>query len=302
MKHGGIFLKTVIYADILTAINLIINYLLLRASAAVCGCDYKVWRLLASAAIGGAYSMIIFVDNLHTAVSLLLKITVLALMVFVAFGAKSIKSYLKCCAAFFLSNFVFAGIMMALSIAIMPHSSVYKNGIAYFDIDILTLTLGAVTCYLILTIITKFVKSRTPQKSIFPIRIFYNSHSVEGKALFDSGNALCDCFSGKPVVIAEKENINSLIEKDLSEMKNFRLIPFTTIKNGGALPAFMADRVEIMCSGKWLSAEEIYIAVTEKKIVSGEYFALLGTPFFDFIDNKIKGGFAGRVSRTHRKN
>ena len=54
----------------------------------------------------------------------------------------------------------------------------------------------------------------------------------------------------------------------------------------------MADRVEIMCAGKWMSVDEVYIAVTEKKIVSGEYFALLGTPFFDLIDNKIKGGFA----------
>ena len=271
---------------------MIITYLLLRASAAVCGCEYKIWRLLASAAIGGAYSMIIFVDNLHAAVSFLIKTAVLALMVFVAFGAKSIKAFIKCCAAFFLSNFVFAGTMMALSIAIMPDFSIYKNGIAYFDIDILTLTLGAVTCYLILTIIAKFIKSRTPQKSIFPIRIVYNGNSVEGKALFDSGNALYDCFSGKPVVIAEKDNIKTVIEKELSEMRNFRLIPFTTIKSGGALPAFMADRVEIMCSGKWLSADEIYIAVTEKKIVSGEYFALLGTPFFDYIDNKAKGGFA----------
>ncbi|MDY6016534.1 MAG: sigma-E processing peptidase SpoIIGA [Oscillospiraceae bacterium] len=280
------------YADILIAINLIITYLLLRASAAVCGCEYKIWRLLASAAIGGVYSMIIFVDNLHAAVSFLIKTAVLALMVFVAFGAKSIKAFIKCCAAFFLSNFVFAGTMMALSIAIMPDFSIYKNGIAYFDIDILTLTLGAVTCYLILTIIAKFIKSRTPQKSIFPIKIVYNGNSVEGKALFDSGNALYDCFSGKPVVIAEKDNIKSVFEKELSEMRNFRLIPFTTIKSGGALPAFMADRVEIMCSGKWLSADEIYIAVTEKKIVSGEYFALLGTPFFDYIDNKAKGGFA----------
>ena len=271
---------------------MIITYLLLRASAAVCGCEYKIWRLLASATIGGAYSMIIFVDNLHAAVSFLIKTAVLALMVFVAFGAKSIKAFIKCCAAFFLSNFVFAGTMMALSIAIMPDFSIYKNGIAYFDIDILTLTLGAVTCYLILTIIAKFIKSRTPQKSIFPIKIVYNGNSVEGKALFDSGNALYDCFSGKPVVIAEKDNIKSVFEKELSEMRNFRLIPFTTIKNGGALPAFMADRVEIMCSGKWLSADEIYIAVTEKKIVSGEYFALLGTPFFDYIDNKAKGGFA----------
>ncbi len=73
-------------------------------------------------------------------------------------------------------------------------------------------------------------------------------------------------------------------------MKNFRLIPFTTIKNGGALPAFLADKAAVMDKGKWIEADNVYIAVTEKKIISGGYSALLGTPFFDAIEPQIKGG------------
>lgn len=216
-------------------------------------------------------------------------------MVIIAFGAKSVKAFFKCCAAFFLSNFAFAGIMLALNITVMPNAAIYKNGIVYFDIDIFTLTVSAVACYAILNLISRFSKSKAPQKSIYPIRITYGKNSVEGKALFDSGNSLCDCFSGKPAIIAEKDFIKNLYGYDeLTELKNFRLIPFTTIQSGGALPAFMADKTEIMTEGTWLEAKDIYIAITEKKIVSGGYSALIGTPLFDAIENQIKGGISAK--------
>ncbi len=284
-------LKTVIYADILVVINIIVNYLLLRASAAISGCEFKAMRFLASSVAGGLFSLIIFIENIPPLVNTIIKTLFLMMMVYIAFGSKSIKAFIKCCGAFFLSNVAFAGIMLVLSIAVLPNSAIYKNGIVYFDIDILTLTLSSVFCYAVLSIISRFTKSKTPAKSIYNIRISYAENTVDGKALFDSGNSLCDCFSGKPVIIAEKNFINKLlINKELTDMKNFRLIPYSTIQGGGALPAFSADKIEILINGNWIEANEIFIAITEKKIVSGGYSALLGTPFFDAISNQIKGG------------
>lgn len=294
VEHGVINLNTVIYADILIVINIIINYLLLRASSAVTGCEFKALRFLIASAIGGLFSLIIFVENIPVLVNIVMKTAFLLLMVFVAFGAKSLKAFLKCCAAFFLSNFAFAGIMLALNLTLIPYSAIYKNGIVYFDIDILTLTVAAIICYVTLSLISRFTKSKVPPKSIYPIKITYGETTVEGKALFDSGNSLCDCFSGKPAIIAEKDFINTLCPNDITCMKNFRLIPFTTIKSNGALPAFMADKTEIMAEGKWIGCSDIYIAVTEKKIVSGGYSALIGTPFFDTIANKTKGGITAK--------
>ena len=80
-------------------------------------------------------------------------------------------------------------------------------------------------------------------------------------------------------------------------MKNFRLIPFSTIKDGGALPAFMADEVEIEINEFHAFAKEIYIAVTDKKIVSGGYSALLGVPVFDAVEYSIKRGSAAERGR-----
>ncbi len=288
-------LKTVIYADILIAINIIVNYLLLRASAAITGSQFNPVRFLLAAGAGGFFSLMIFVENINIFLNIAIKTVFLGLMVFIAYGAKSIKSFLKCCGAFFLANFAFAGIMLGISVAVAPNATIYKNGVVYFDINIFTLTVTSVICYAVLNLISRFSKSKAPQKSIYSLRITYGERTVEGKALLDTGNTLCDCFSGKPAIITERDFIADLCSgTELTEMKCFRLIPFSTIKNGGALPAFLADKAEILDNGKWIEAREIYIAVTEKKIVSGGYSALLGMPFFDAIDNKIKGGISAK--------
>lgn len=296
MNSEVIFLETVIYADILIVINIIVNYFLLRSSAAIIKCEHKTSRFLLASFAGGIFSLIIYLENIPVIVNITIKFICLSLLVLIAFKIKSFKAYLKCFGAFFLSNFIFAGIMLGVSTALLPNAAIYKNGIVYFDLNIFSLTVASVICYLIIEVISRFTKSKVPEKCIYNIEILYEDKSVKGKALFDSGNTLCDCFSGRPVIIADISFIAPLLDnKDLTEMKNFRLIPFSTIKNGGALPAFMAEKVYIQISGNNTSAENIYIAVTENKIISGGFSALIGMPLFDLIDNKtmkytVKGG------------
>lgn len=283
-------MKTVIYADVLVTVNLIVNYLMLRASAAISGHSFKAPRFLVSSAIGGLFSFIIFIDGISVAVNILIKAALFTIMVLTAFGAKNIKSFFKCCASFALVNFGFAGIMFAICTAVMPNTAIYKNGVVYFDISLLTLTVSAIVCYCILSLISRFTKSKVPQKCVYDIRIYYEEKTVENKALFDSGNTLCECFSGRPVIIAENDFIKPLYASDdITAMKNFRLVPFSTIKSGGALPAFMADKIEINIKGKWIESDEIYVAVTDKKIVSGRYSALFGVPFYETVEHRIKG-------------
>ena len=284
-------MKTVIYADVLVTVNFIVNYFLLRACAAITGHSFRTWRLIISSLIGGIFSIVIFIDNITVPLNMLIKSVLFTVMVLTAFGAKNIKSFLKNCASFALVNFGFAGIMFALCTSVVPNAAIYKNGIVYFDISLVTLTVSAIICYCVLSIISRFTKSKVPQKSIYEIKIHYNNETANGKALFDSGNTLCDCFSGRPVIIAEKEFVRTLFpDDDLTSLRNFRLIPYSTINNGGALPAFMADKVEIYIKNNWIVSEEIYIAITDKKIVSGGYSALFGVPLYETVENNIKGG------------
>ena len=46
-----------VYVDLLFGLNTLINYLLLRGSAAMGGCPVRLWRLLTAAVMGGMYAV-----------------------------------------------------------------------------------------------------------------------------------------------------------------------------------------------------------------------------------------------------
>ena len=280
-------MKTVVYADILSILNFIINYLLLKAEAVLTGHNHKTVRLIISSLTGSLFSLIIYIEYIPSYLSILIKSIYISVIILVAAEIRSLKSFIKHYFAFLSVNFIFSGIMLAINILIVPESSVYNNGIIYFDINILSLISISVICYVLILTASKIIKNKTPPKCIYEIVITYENRKVKGKALFDSGNTLCDCFSGKPVIIAEKELINKLTDKkDTETLKNFRLIPYSTISGESTLTAFMADKIEINICGKTKTADNIYIGVTDKKIISGNFSALIGQPFFDILQDK----------------
>ncbi len=278
-------MKTVVYADVLIVVNIIVNYFLLRTAAAIVSFDFKSVRFLAASVFGGAFSLIIFADELPPVLLTVIKFAFMLAMTATAFGFVSLKRFIKCCAAFFIANIAFAGLMLAGCTFVFPNSVIYKNSVVYFDMDILTLTVAAVVSYVVLSALSRAMRNRTPPQSVYGIRICKDGQVVEGKALFDTGNSLCDSFSGRPVVIAEKSFAKALVPKgtafEPTEMHGFRLIPYTTVGGGGALPAFPADSIEIIERSGVRKVENIYIAVTEKKIVHGGYAALIGSPLFE---------------------
>lgn len=288
-------MKTVIYADILAVINIIVNYFLLRASAAITASGFKTLRFLAASVLGGAFAFMIFVDGIPPAVNLLIKLAFSAVMVITAFGFVSLKAFMKRFAAFFLANFAFAGIMLAGCTFFFKNTVIYKNGAVYFDMDILTLTVSAIVCYIILSVISRFTRSKTPPKSIYSVELSANGKNTECRALFDTGNTLCDGFSGRPVVIADISVAEKLVPEnakdekgntDYTAIKGFRLIPYSTVGGSGALPAFPIDEIRIGLGTETGIVKNIYLAVTEKKIVSGAYSALLGAPVFENTEKK----------------
>jgi RNA polymerase sigma factor (sigma-70 family) len=103
----------------------------------------------------------------------------------------------------------------------------------------------------------------------------------EIKRLLRTNNSLRVSRSIRDTAYQVLKTRGELEKTDIIDARNFRLIPFTTIKNGGALPAFSADKVRIFIGKSAIETSGIYIGVTEKKIISGGYSALIGTPFFD---------------------
>lgn len=280
----------VIYADVLVIINLYVTYFLLLSSALLSKQQVSRLRLLFSSFFGGFYSLSILIPSEYKLVCVLVKIGAAILPVVITFGIKNPAAYLRAQMSFLLCNFLFAGLMFGLWYFISPSGMYFDGSVVYFDIDLLTLVVFTVLCYGFLRLFDLFFKSRAPVNTVFLCEVLYCGKSFRLKAFLDTGNRLCDPFSGKPVIIVQE----SVFAKADCE-KRLRFIPCSTVSGEGLLPAFKAERVKIKGAQGELTTEEIMIALTKEKLLGGEYDAILPAGLFD-------NNFSGKDEREIEKN
>ena len=160
LREEAVFIANVIYLDVLVAVNLFVTYFLLLSTALLLHQKPKRWRMVLSALAGGASSLVIFLDDLHWLVPVLIKIALGVLLVIIAFPWKGKGVFIKTALLFIAVNFLFAGIMMALWFFVSPVDMYYRNGVVYFNISALTLAVSTVVAYLIVRLIGWIIDRR----------------------------------------------------------------------------------------------------------------------------------------------
>ena len=291
-------MKQCVYVDILIVINIFVNYFLLLETSFISNEKTNRLRLLLGSALGGIYSLIILVPPMNPVLSVLLKLVFSITIILASFKLKNVKHFLRLFAIFFGVNFVFAGLMFAIWIAIKPNGMQFNNGAVYFDINALMLTILTVLCYLIVTLISKFARRNAPHDKIIDIIIEFENRKVSGRALIDTGNSLKDSFSGAPVVVAEYSFIKEILPDNLldyfSDVNCFdtgnisdiykakiRLIPFNSIGGNGLLKAFRPDKLNIVIDQRKISINSVFVAVRNISLSNGEYIAIVNPAMID---------------------
>lgn len=253
------------------------------------------YRLFLGAFAGGIYSLAIFLPDLPNVLTFLMNIAASSVIVLLTFTPKSIKAFLKCFAAFFAVNFIFAGLMLAVWIAFKPDTMVFNNTIVYFNIDVKILVISTVACYFALSIISFFTKKVAPQNKIYDITLCNKGRTVMTKALLDTGNSLADGFSSTPVIIANKDVVRKLIDYSLNEFfdgnaaftysssDNVRIIPFNSVGSSGVLRAVKIDSITI--HNENITVDNVLLAESKTKFSNNEYSVLLNNDIFNGREN-----------------
>lgn len=280
MKMSG-----VIYADVLVVINVYITYLLLRSTALLLKENPDKLRLFAASLSGGFYSLTVLLPEKYSAFLVITRFFAAALFIFICFGFKCLKMYIRQCICFLFCSFIFAGLMLALWYFICPAGMYFNGAVVYFDIDILTLVVLTVVCYGFLKVFDRIFRTRAPVNTIYRIRVTLEGKEYELKAFLDTGNRLCDPFSGKPVIVANTDCFGNLFKCKGSEesFAEFRMhyIFCNTLGGKGMLPAFFPGTVHIKSAECDLCTDRIMLAVTREKLLQGEYDAILPLGIFD---------------------
>ena len=289
-----------IYIDVVLIENLIMNYIILFATAIILKLKIKHIRLILASLIGAVYSILSYMSLLEIYSSIILKIILSIIIVYVAFYPPKVNQLWKDLLIFYLTSFVFGGAAFSLIYIIKPQEILMKKGIFLGIYPLKTIILGAILAFIIIITAFKIVKSKISKKDmICEIEIKLNKQEIKTKAMIDTGNLLKDPLTNTPVIVIEhtllydcmpKEILNNLeqilggeLEKIPEEIRNkyiskLKLIPFSSLgKQNGMLLGIKSEYVNIIQKDKTSKKENVIIGIYNKSLTKkGEYRALIG--------------------------
>ena len=289
-----------IYVDVVLIENLIMNYIILYATAIILKRKIKNTRLILASLLGAIYSIISYISNIEIYSTMLLKIILSIIIIYIAFNAQNIKQLGKDLLIFYLTSFVFGGAAFALIYIVKPQDILMKNGLFLGTYPLKTVILAAIVAFIILITAFTIVKSKFNKKDMFcEIEVELNNKLIETKAMIDTGNLLKEPITNTPVIILEhtllydcmpKEILNNLdkilggdfeaIPEEIKQeyISRLKLIPFSSLgKQNGMLVGIKADKIKIVQEEQENEYENIIIGIYNKSLTKrGEYRALIG--------------------------
>ena len=289
-----------IYIDIVLIENLIMNYIILFTTAVVLKIKVNHIRLILASLLGAGYSIIAYMGIIKVYSSIILKIILSVLIIYIAFNPQNIKKMCKDLLLFYLVSFVFGGAAFALIYIIKPQNILMKNGLFLGTYTLKTVMLGAVVAFCIIIGAFAIIKNKISKKDMFcEIEILINQKKIKTKAVIDTGNMLKEPITNVPVIVVEhillyscmpKEILNNLKEIMGGDFKNIpcdiqekyisklKLIPFSSLgKQNGMLIGIRPEYVKVITDEQEKINKNVIIGIYEKSLTKkGEYQALIG--------------------------
>jgi stage II sporulation protein GA (sporulation sigma-E factor processing peptidase) len=285
---------TVIYIDVLIFVNMIINYFQILITAFFTGQHRKRGRIAIAAIAGSFFSLVILLPGLHFIVSLIVKLLGALLMAGIGYGFNSARKILRNTAYLFLASTVLAGLVLGFTEFSKSDIFVINNLGIYIDLSPLTLIIAALVCYIVLTAIDFFFKrpGRLPKNRF--AQLAFNGKVLSFDAMIDSGHKLYDVLSGRDVIILQEHLADKILSpqqlaalhksrkgeitaQDLNEIRDFALLPFTSVGGAGMMLGFGAAYCDVKeQNGKTIRIEKPFVAFAENQLL-GDTEGLVGS-------------------------
>ncbi len=284
---------TVIYVDILLALNLFVDFLLLSATARLLRRPTTTVRQIVAAVLGALSSLIILAPPLSSSLSLLYKAGTSALMVLCGFPFAGLTVFLKTTAVLWIISALFSGVMTVGFHLLSPVGLFVQSGVFYYNVSPLLLVLLTTVSYGVLRVFDRLTRKRVAFHCAYRLDIVDGDTAVTIRALLDSGHSLQEPFSGTPVILVSKEALRGLgcchnmDEESCLYNGHIRCVPFSSVGGDGMLTAFRPARVTLHADGRLTDISGVWIAPITA-LGRGEYDALIGPAVSDLLFCHVK--------------
>ena len=199
-----------IYIDLLTLLNIGLDFILLMSISVILKRNVKIKRILLGSIFGSLTIFLLFI-NLNSILLTLLKIIFGLLMVIITFGYKNLK--------YTLNNFYY---LIVNSIIVGGGLYLIKD-YGYYNYIILIIGF-IILIFIYIKQMTKFKENYT---NYAKVDIYINNKIYKMNGYLDTGNKLYDQFKHRPVILVNKNipyNIEDIIYVACSTINNVSLI------------------------------------------------------------------------------
>lgn len=275
------------------------NSIILYATAIMLKIKPSIIRILISGAIGSLYVMIIYVTQFKIYESIITKIILSVIMVYIAFNPQNIKKLCKQILIFYLTSFIFGGVALYLIYFIKPQNVLIKNGLFAGKYVLKVILFGAIVAFVIIKLSIKIIKTKIQPKDMYcKVKLKINGKEIQTTAMIDTGNLVREPITNIPVIIVESSLMYDILPKEIinnlenilggnlndipEEIRNIyipklRWIPYKSLgKENGMLLGIKIDGMEVE-KEEIHKVQNVIVGIYDKSLTKrGEYRALVG--------------------------
>ena len=295
-------MNTVIYIDILLAINWMVDYFLLVGTAALTGCAAAWRRLLLGGAIGGCSALIFLAPPLPLWMQLLYQLAAGTAVLLAAFRVRRLRNFMRLWFWYFMLNLCYSGLVLA-AVYWLSFNAVRRNNLAfYYDVPPLLLVGCILIMYFVLRLVLVLFDAPRSDK-IVRAEVSLNGETLHAEVLIDSGMSAQDVLLEQPLLLLswpdtlQKRTVpakNLQLEALCAKLESWfsapssaevlpaglRLVPLRTAAGMLLAPALTAQAVINGC------AVRVTLAFCKERFRAGQVQGLFGAQSYERIGGR----------------
>ncbi len=242
----------VLYIDIYFLINFTTDMLALYFASKLCKVNGTAFRLILASAIGAAFACIIVLFEVHMLLYCFAVIVSAFIITWVFAAKRGFLRAVKHNAAFVVTETLIGGavtLIFRLLNSFIPAYSDSEGGAE--NRTLLIITASILLSYGIIRLAFCLLRGSLHEENV-NISIWIGDKSVTLSALVDSGNLLCDPYTGEAVVIVKAKGLSDIIPEEITILKyngdmkrRIRLIPAKGAFGTQMLTGIRTDRITV---------------------------------------------------------
>ncbi len=276
-----------VYIDILIVENIFMNFFLLYLLSKVSKNYTSNLKIFIASFIGSMYVIVIFIPSLHIFYSLIFKVIVSILMIYIAFIPKDIKRFLRLILIFYTEAFILGGGIIGFFYLVYGDINSLDSVFLLSKISTKFIIISSFIAILFVKIGFDVFESYYSEKQCeVDLEIYLNGKSCTIKGFIDTGNQLRDPLDGSKVIVSSIGALSSLInikDNNINLIKDasfkVRTIPYNAIgTENGLLLGFKSEIVIAKNKNKTKINKNITVALNDKSFLGDSNYDAIVYP------------------------